>query len=330
MEEKISVIVPVYNVEDFLPQCIESIINQTYRELEVILVDDGSPDNCPAICDNYASIDSRLKVVHKMNGGLSSARNAGLDVATGSFVSFIDSDDWLEPNMYEVLVNNMRQNDADVSVCQAWAHNDKTKEKIATNSDGESFLIEGYSNILGHLLYNTPEPVLRFEVWNKLFRRDVIGDIRFKVGQRYEDLYFERMVMKNVKSLFCQNIPLYNYRVAREGSTVSSFNSKRLSSLEELDGYINHLTNCEEKEIASRYILHAMDTILSFYYQAYSFKQLPEVKGTLINKYSDYYSKLKTISGGDFGMKFKLFRVSPSLFLFVLRAYRKVHKSNII
>lgn len=115
---KISVIVPVYNVEEFLVKCVESITNQTYRDLEIILVDDGSTDNCPMLCDTLAKSDERIRVVHKPNGGLSSARNAGLDIMTGDYVAFVDSDDFIHPQMYEVLLNILAYNDADIAGCQ--------------------------------------------------------------------------------------------------------------------------------------------------------------------------------------------------------------------
>ena len=114
MQPKISVVVPVYNVEMYLERCVESIRNQTLKELEIILVDDGSPDNSPAICDRYASVDSRVKVIHKENGGLGMACNSGLDVAAGEFIAFCDSDDWLDPTMYESMYEMAKKYDADM------------------------------------------------------------------------------------------------------------------------------------------------------------------------------------------------------------------------
>lgn len=115
MNPLISVIVPIYNVEKYLVRCVDSIVNQTYKNLEIILVDDGSPDRCPQMCDDYAEKDSRIKVVHKKNGGLSDARNAGMAVATGEYISFIDSDDWIETSMFELLLNNIFQYDCEIS-----------------------------------------------------------------------------------------------------------------------------------------------------------------------------------------------------------------------
>ena len=117
MDSLISVIVPIYNVEKYLQKCVDSIINQTYKNLEIILVDDGSPDNCPKMCDDYAEKDSRIKVVHKENGGLSDARNVGMEVATGEYVSFIDSDDYISLDFYETLLETIVDNDSDVVEC---------------------------------------------------------------------------------------------------------------------------------------------------------------------------------------------------------------------
>ena len=112
---KISVVIPVYKVEAYLERCVTSVLNQSMNDLEVILVDDGSPDHCPVICDEYANQDERVKVIHKENGGLSSARNAGLKKACGEYISLIDSDDFVAPNFYEVLLGNAIKNDADIS-----------------------------------------------------------------------------------------------------------------------------------------------------------------------------------------------------------------------
>lgn len=113
----ISVIIPVYKVEKYIVKCVESILAQTYRNLEIILVDDGSPDNCPGICDEFAALDTRVRVIHKDNSGVSDARNIGLNVAKGEYIGFIDSDDWIAPNMYETLLASIIKYDADIAVC---------------------------------------------------------------------------------------------------------------------------------------------------------------------------------------------------------------------
>ena len=124
---KISIIVPIYNVEKYLRKCIDSILNQSYDNLQIILVDDGSPDNCPKICDEYLNKDNRIQVIHKSNGGLSSARNAGIKVANGKYIAFIDSDDYIELNMIEKLVNAIEKSNADLCICGIrWVNKDGT------------------------------------------------------------------------------------------------------------------------------------------------------------------------------------------------------------
>ena len=131
--ELISIIVPVYRVEPYLDRCVQSIVDQTYQNLEIILVDDGSPDNCPAMCDAWAAKDSRVKVIHKENGGLSDARNAGLAAAAGEYIGFVDSDDWISPDMYRLLYENMAEHGSDVSACgveMVWE--DRTPPRLLT------------------------------------------------------------------------------------------------------------------------------------------------------------------------------------------------------
>ena len=178
----ISVIVPVYKVEKYLNKCVESIVNQTYKNQEIILVDDGSPDNCPAMCDEWAKKDSRVKVIHKKNGGLSSARNAGLDIMTGSLVSFIDSDDYVGPEMHERLYNLMQEYDADMSIC---AGIDVFEDKPEPDIKGRPITIKLLSR----------EEALRMLVCNrltviaptKLYKSEIFDSIRFPEGVLYED-----------------------------------------------------------------------------------------------------------------------------------------------
>ena len=137
MEEKISVIIPVYKVEKYLSYCVNSVINQTYTNLEIILVDDGSPDNCPKMCDELAKTDKRIKVLHKQNGGLSSARNAGIDIATGEYISFVDSDDTINPQTLEILHKLIKDDNADISM-SSWK-----KVYDISNPNDEKYLMRG-------------------------------------------------------------------------------------------------------------------------------------------------------------------------------------------
>ena len=167
MKPLISVIVPIYNVEKYLPQCIESILRQTYTNLEIILVDDGSPDSCPQICDDYAAKDSRIKVIHQANSGVSAARNSGLKIAKGKYIGFIDGDDYIEPDMYEYLYNLITVYEGNISVCTVTDKPTliKTQKPLAIPS------IKAFT-----LLYK------QSYVCNKLFCARIIKNIRFTHG----------------------------------------------------------------------------------------------------------------------------------------------------
>ena len=255
MNNLVSVIVPIYKVEPYLRQCVDSIISQTYKNLEIILVDDGSPDACPQICDEYAQKDNRVRVIHKLNEGLSSARNAGLDIATGDYIAFVDSDDWLESDMYRILLELLLRHDADVAEC---AHNSGTVKNVNNDYNDNIYtetVFEDYSSIVNNIVVEESIPDLRFEVWDKLFKRSIISDTRFKVGQIYEDLFFDRVILKRCNRLVYTNYIGYNYRVNREGSTVSFFNEKKLCKLSEIDEYIKEFEKEKKSDISKNFLV---------------------------------------------------------------------------
>lgn len=202
----ISVIVPIYKVEKYLDRCVESIVNQTYKNLEIILVDDGSPDNCPLMCDSWKEKDNRIKVVHKENGGLSDARNAGIPVATGEYVTFIDSDDWIESNAFEEMLEQLIVNDCDVCSCGVKMVWDNGHEKPLTDSHS-MMVYENTEKILEAFLSG----VIIQTVWNKLYRKSVISDVFFPVGKIYEDEFWSWKVMAKSNRLVCIDNCFYNY-----------------------------------------------------------------------------------------------------------------------
>lgn len=169
MEPQISIIVPVYNVADYLPKCIESILAQTFTDFELILINDGSPDKSPQICDHYASQDSRVRVIHKKNGGVSEARNCGLDIARGKYIGFADSDDWLAHDMFELLYNLSEKHDADISICGHYVVTDDSTEPLYEYFEGEII----YSNVEG--VQKIVEDVeIQSYLWNKLFKESCL------------------------------------------------------------------------------------------------------------------------------------------------------------
>lgn len=210
--EKVSIIIPVYNVEDYLEDCLESVCKQSYRNIEIILVDDGSTDKSGVICEDWAEKDSRIRVIHKPNGGLSSARNAGLTEATGKYISFIDSDDLIPNNFLKQLVETLEKYNADVSVCgisRFWDGNSDEAEIFYPYQTGVYCSEEYILSILLHKVDNAS--------WNKLYRRRAIGDIRFKEGIINEDFPFMMSVLGNVTKIAYTNETEYLYR-RRRGS----------------------------------------------------------------------------------------------------------------
>ncbi len=227
MNSLISVIVPIYNVEKYLQKCVDSIINQTYKNLEIILVDDGSPDNCPQMCDDYAKKDSRIRVVHKENGGLSDARNAGMEVATGEYVSFIDSDDYISLDFYETLFQTMVDNDSDIVECSVVKFYEN--EKFDEYSD--DLKVTNYETVdaLDGLISENP---IKQHVWNKLYKSSVALDIPYAVGKLNEDEFWTYQVFGKAKKVTRINKTMYYY-FQRNGSIMgNSYNIRRLDALE--------------------------------------------------------------------------------------------------
>lgn len=234
----ISVIVPVYKVEKYLDKCVASILNQTHTDIEVILVDDGSPDNCGVMCDEWASKDTRIHVIHKENGGISSARNRGLDEAKGEFISFIDSDDYVETNMLEVLYKGLIDNDADVSVCGVYNVYDSF---MRPQTEGiKEFICDGVT-AYRKLLEGVEIPAA---LWNKLYKRETIGGLRFPLGKIYEDAFFFADFMPRVKKVWVTTKPLYYYIHRNKSLMTEPFNMKALDAI---DAYLYNMKIIEDK-----------------------------------------------------------------------------------
>ena len=223
----VSVIVPVYNVEKYLDRCIQSIEDQSYKYLEIILVDDGSPDNCPEICDEWAKKDSRIVVIHKANGGLSDARNAGMNVATGEYISFIDSDDWIEHDFLELLLNEINDKNVDIAECAIRLCDDNNNTLRIKGAEKEQ--IYNTVNAVKNVVNDSNNSVT---VWNKLYKREVISYILFEKGKYHEDTFWTWKVFLNANKVAVINKPLYNY-VQRDNSIMGAkYSLKRLDSLE--------------------------------------------------------------------------------------------------
>ena len=212
MNPRISIIVPVYKVEAYLNKCIDSILNQTFENFELILVNDGSPDKCGEICEDYAKKDSRIRVFHKENGGQATARNFGIDIARGEYIGFVDSDDYIEPEMYEVLYNMCINDNCDMVNCSSKIY---FNNKIKVNGNGEKVIHskkEAMRVVIEGLLYDEC-------LWSKLIKKSVLKDLRMPVGIVYEDTAFVYKIVDKCERIGYIGVPMYNY-IKREDSTM--------------------------------------------------------------------------------------------------------------
>ena len=224
----ISVIVPVYNVDRYLVRCVDSIINQTYKNLEIILVDDGSTDKSPQICDSYLQKDTRIRVVHKQNGGLSSARNAGLDTATGEYIAFVDSDDYILPEMYEVLFRLIDENNADMAVSSYQKVDEAGIPLQSKNTNGKDEVLSG-DEVLSIGMKD-----IDMMACSKLYKSSIfddIDDIRFPEGRLHEDEFTTHHILSKCSRIVSTSARMYMY-TQRAGSIMGtaeeSFIVKRL------------------------------------------------------------------------------------------------------
>lgn len=222
---KISVIVPVYKVEPYLRKCLNSIVNQTYQNLEIILVDDGSPDSCGAICDEYAAGDRRIKVIHQANGGLSAARNVGIDIATGDYIGFVDSDDWIELDMYEYLLSGAQQSEADIAVCGMFEEL-PDRQNIRSWQEAETFDTEGgLEQLFLRKKYS-------HSAWDKLYRHALFADVRFPNGRNFEDIATTYRVFEKARTV--QLMPEAKYHYLQRSNSIMGDSSLR----NRVDSYI--------------------------------------------------------------------------------------------
>lgn len=212
MENLISIIVPVYNVENYLRKCVDSIINQSYKNLEIILVDDGSTDSSGKICDEYSLKDSRIKVIHKKNGGLSDARNAGMEIASGDFWGFVDSDDYIDSDMYSVLMENLLGAEADLSTCgRIFTYDGK---EIPKYSENNPVTLSGREAVKNLFLSNS---IVNNAAWDKLYKRELFDDIKFPVGRLFEDAAIMYKIFEKCNKIVSTKKQMYHY-VQRSGS----------------------------------------------------------------------------------------------------------------
>lgn len=309
---KISVIVPIYKVEQYLNQCIDSIIAQTYINLEIILVNDGSPDNCKKICDEYAEKDTRIKVIHKKNGGMSDARNTGIEYAKGDYLTFIDSDDWVEPDMIELLYNNLIHYNADVSSCSYYM--------VYTNS----IIYFNCSNDIISL--NSEEAIkeicinqkLHTFLWGKLYKKNIFNNLRLPKDKHYEDMFIILDIFSLVNQCVICSVAKYYYR-QRKGSITHTNNIKIFEAIEAIE---KNLIIIKDKypniiEFGNARVLKVNLFVLSRVIFIPMYKQIPEYKKILsiLRKNYKYIIKNNAFTRNE---KIKIIAIKINIKLFKL------------
>ena len=249
MSDLISVIVPVYNVEQYLDKCVESIINQTYKNLEIILVDDGSSDQSGKKCDEWNIKDSRIKVIHKENGGLSDARNVGLEVATGDYIGFVDSDDWIEPGMYERLFEEICRTDSLVAICDYSKYYEDNPNTLYKEKKEIVHVYKGREIV--NYMTSDGKVKISYSVWKCLYKKTCLEGCKFPVGRYYEDVLFNVNALWTIDRVVYIPKVYYHYRIRNNSIIGGGISPKHIEDLMVYnDGIIKfYQTNANDREI---------------------------------------------------------------------------------
>jgi len=324
-EKLISVIVTAYNIEDYLPKCMDSLLAQTYSNMEIIVVDDGSVDGTGKICDEYASKNEKIRVIHKENGGPSSARNAGLKIANGEYIGYVDGDDWIEPDMYQDMLKACEDTGAQIAICTYKEVGEGSKEVHPTGNVIELSRDEAMDfYISGHPQYH-----IYHSVWSKLFRREVIKDIAFQEGRKSEDIMYTTWALTKASKCVFLDTAYYNYRMDREDSIMHTKIGERrfrdeIPFWKEQMGYLegigmHELVGKASYEFYKRMLYYYID-----FRQTGMKKQAVELAGLLKaerTKIDKIYGK-PFVKTGD-KVRMKVFLLSPGMYYCIVRMYDK-------
>lgn len=321
MVKKLSIIVPVYKVEQYLNRCVDSILNQTYRNIEIVLVDDGSPDRCGEICDRYARKDKRIKVIHKENGGLSSARNTGFSVSTGEYIAFVDSDDYIAKDMYMEMIDALEFNGLDIISCNAFIA--KGEHIIGQPGDGK-ITVYSKEEILMRSLCDYDNTA-----WNKVYRRQAIGNIRFPEGRLFEDTATAYLFFNNCNKTGHMDKAFYYYYRNPNSITQTAFKTKPrmdflLGYIERLDFALKNGIDCipQCKSLLMKAALSCLTAVYVSEKDEYNKKVYGELK-ELILKYRDDKEAYCELNA-----KYKMFLWSFGRFDFVHKISAYISKTT--
>lgn len=328
MEPLISVIIPVYKVEKYLDRCVQSVLAQTYENIEILLVDDGSPDNCPVMCEEYAKKYSKIKVFHQKNKGLSGARNTGIDHARGEYLAFLDSDDIYSPYFIECLYSALKAHGADISQCRwEYMHGNILKEPYDSNAGQQCFTGR---EMLANLYIQTGAYFV--VAWNKLYKRELFANIRYPEGRIHEDEATTYLLFDLAKKCVHVDTPLYGYFVGSSGDSLtrSGFNLKKLDFRLAQKERISYFVKKDYRELVVPAVKAFNDGSIDLYFKCRDF--CPEAKSQMKEIRQDVKESLKLIKiYGTLPMKtkigYRLFAVVPNVYEKLLR--RVADMSNV-
>lgn len=309
----ISVIVPVYNVEKYLERCVKSIAAQTYKDLEILLIDDGSTDKSGKMCDDFQQTDSRIKAFHKQNGGLSDARNYGIEHSAGEFISFVDSDDYIDEKMLETLHRLITENDADLAVCSAMdVFEGKEVTQVKEIKEFNLNKVESYK----YMLRGDGIP----SACNKLYKRQTVGDVRFPVGKLYEDGFFTPQILKRVEKTAVTSKPMYYYFRRADSITTKPFRKGDLDVIEAYDKCVKQVKElCPEAlPYAEFRYRNAYFNVLDKMLMRDDCKEIPEYKQVI--KYLKKHT-VQIVKDPGFG---KMRKIAAVALKFSVPLYKKI------
>lgn len=322
----ISVIIAAYNIEAYLPRCMDSLLSQTYDNLELILVNDGSTDGTGKLCDYYAAKDVRVRVIHQENRGLSGARNAGLSIARGAYIGYVDGDDWVEPDMYKEMYRACKLQDAQVAVC---AYKQVGNEKAEQSFTKEHYVLDREEALDIYLCDNRLFHIYN-SVWSKLFQRELVEGMLFPEGKKSEDIMYTTKALANCRKCVFLDIPYYNYVIDRPGSIMNrGLHQRRFD--DEIPFWEEQITYLAERgmELHAQKAAYHFYRRMLFYYLDFSERKMKNSCKELAELLENQKERIQEVYRQDFvatgdKMRMKLFLKNPKAYKSVAGLYEKV------
>lgn len=326
MKDKlVSVIVAAYNIEEYLPRCLDSLIAQTYPCMQIIVVDDGSTDATGEICDAYAAKSSKIQVIHRKNGGLSAARNTGLKEAYGDYIGYVDGDDWIEPDMYERLLLACEKNGADLAVCSYR----QIGNDIENVFSGKEYVLSGKEALETYVCDDKPYHIYN-SVWSKLFKREIIEGSMFPEGKKSEDILYTTCALLLSRCCVFVDLPLYNYVVDRQGSIMNRGLAERRFQ-DEIPFWREQICMFEDAgqaELSKKAEYYFYRRLLFYYldFKERSMKEAAEKLAAMLREEKEHISEIYEngfVAAGD-KIRMKLFLYCPGLYYTLVKIYDKI------